>query len=105
MERTVAETALLRIISNSLGERECFDRKWRKKLFRIIDLQDGLGHDAEFMPLIGEFGAGRWSLDYQVLGWHWEGWRGLVIAGGLGGLGTAGLLLLFWRPAPRASVD
>ena len=55
--------------------------------------------------VIGALGAGRWSLDYQLLGWHWEGWRGLVIAAGLGVLGTAGLLLLFWRPAPRASSD
>ena len=56
---------------------------------------------------IGALGAGRWSLDYQLFAseLHFEGARGLVIAAGLGGLGAAGLLLLFWRPPPRPSSE
>jgi putative oxidoreductase len=50
---------------------------------------------------IGALGAGRFSLD-RVLGLHLEGWRGLAIAGGVGGLGAAALLLVFWRPPARA---
>lgn len=51
---------------------------------------------------IGALGGGQFSID-RALGLDFEGWRGLAIAGVLGGLGAAGLLAVFWRPAPRAA--
>jgi putative oxidoreductase len=53
---------------------------------------------------IGALGAGEYSLDH-ALDLNWEGWRGLAIAGLLGGLGAAALLIVFWRPPPRAAKD
>jgi putative oxidoreductase len=50
---------------------------------------------------IGALGAGRFSLD-RALDLHWAGWRGLAIAGLLGGLGAVALLIVFWRPPTRA---
>jgi putative oxidoreductase len=49
---------------------------------------------------IGALGAGEWSLDRVVGLDDWSGLSGLVIAGGGGSLGAAGLLAAFWRPEP-----
>jgi len=53
---------------------------------------------------IGALGAGQFSID-RAAGLDFEGWRGLAIAGVLGGLGAAGLLAVFWRPPARAPQD
>lgn len=47
-------------------------------------------------------GPGEWSIDHAVGWFDPPGWLGLGIAliAGLGG--AAGLLVLFWRPAPKA---
>ena len=51
---------------------------------------------------LGAMGGGRWSLD-RVIGLHLNGWLGLAIAA-IGGIGGAVLLLVvFWRPAPKAA--
>ncbi|HVA44271.1 MAG TPA: DoxX family protein [Acidimicrobiales bacterium] len=55
--------------------------------------------------VVGVLGPGRWSLD-DVLGLlHWDGWRGLVVSLGVGGVGAALLLAAAWRPTrPGASL-
>lgn len=48
---------------------------------------------------LGGLGGGRWSLDH-MLGWFDPpGWTGLVLSAGLGGVVSALLLAVFWRPA------
>lgn len=55
--------------------------------------------------LLAGVGPGGWSLDH-VLGW-WDppGWLGLGIAFVAGFGGAAGLLVVFWRPGTRATVE
>jgi len=55
--------------------------------------------------VVGVLGPGRWSLD-DVFGLlRWDGWRGLAVSLGVGGLGAALLLAAAWRPArPEASL-
>lgn len=51
---------------------------------------------------IGAVGAGGWSLDHVLgIGDDLVGWRGLAIAGGLGGGGGLALLAVFYRPPAR----
>lgn len=51
---------------------------------------------------IGAIGAGGWSLDHAFgIGDDLVGWRGLAIAGGLGGGGGLALLAVFYRPPAR----
>ena len=51
---------------------------------------------------IGAIGAGGWSLDHAFgIGDDLVGWRGLAIAGGLGGGGGLALLAVFYRPPTR----
>ncbi|HUZ44983.1 MAG TPA: DoxX family protein [Acidimicrobiales bacterium] len=55
--------------------------------------------------VIGVLGPGRWSLDDALGLLHWEGWRGLAVSLGAGGLGAALLLAAAWRPTrPGTSV-
>ena len=53
---------------------------------------------------IATLGPGQWSIDGHVSALQnlW-GWPGFWIAVGAGGLGAAGLLAAFWRPAPKPS--
>jgi putative oxidoreductase len=53
--------------------------------------------------LLAIVGPGQWSLDHAFKLTSLWGWTGLVIAliGGVGG--AAGLLVGFWRPAPKSS--
>lgn len=46
---------------------------------------------------LGALGGGRMSLDH-LLDIDLDGWAGLLIAGALGGGGSAALLGAFWRP-------
>jgi putative oxidoreductase len=46
---------------------------------------------------IAALGGGRWSLD-NALGFSLNGWGGLALGGGAGGLGAALLLATSWRP-------
>lgn len=48
---------------------------------------------------LGGIGAGRWSIDNALGIFTPGGWPGLGIAALAGGLGAAGLLAAFWRPA------
>ena len=50
---------------------------------------------------LGGVGPGRWSLDHAAGWFDPPGWLGLAITliGGVGG--AIGLLVVFWRPAPR----
>jgi putative oxidoreductase len=51
---------------------------------------------------IGAVGAGGWSVDRAIgIGDDLLGWRGLAIAGGLGGGGGLALLAIFYRPQPK----
>ena len=51
---------------------------------------------------IGAVGAGGWSVDHAIgIGDDLIGWRGLAIAGGLGGGGGLALLAIFYRPQPK----
>jgi putative oxidoreductase len=55
--------------------------------------------------VIGALGAGEWSLDHLLgddIREKLQGVWGLLIAAGLGGAGAAVLLLIFWKPEPRA---
>jgi putative oxidoreductase len=53
---------------------------------------------------IATLGPGNWSIDGHVSALQdlW-GWPGFWIGVGAGGLGAAGLLATFWRPAPKQS--
>ena len=53
---------------------------------------------------IATLGPGQWSIDGHVSALQnlW-GWPGFWIAVGAGGLGAAGLLAVYWRPAPKPS--
>jgi putative oxidoreductase len=53
---------------------------------------------------IATLGPGQWSIDGHVSALQnlW-GWPGFWIAVGAGGLGAAGLLATFWRPAAKQS--
>lgn len=51
--------------------------------------------------VLAMLGPGGWSLDHVAgLIRPLDGWRGLGIAAGAGGLSAAATLLGFWRPAP-----
>lgn len=53
--------------------------------------------------VLGVLGAGDWSLDHQLeLFQPIPGAQGLLLGAGLGALGAAGLLAVFWRPKPAA---
>lgn len=45
-------------------------------------------------------GAGRFSLDDLIGIFTPPGWVGLAIGAGAGAVGTAGLLIIYWRPVP-----
>ena len=53
---------------------------------------------------LGALGAGRFSLDH-VLGIELDGLAGLAVAAGLGALGAALLLGLFWRPGGAGAAE
>ena len=46
---------------------------------------------------LGALGGGGWSLD-DAVGFDADGWAGLAIVVGVGGLGAAWTLAAFWRP-------
>jgi len=50
---------------------------------------------------IGCVGPGNWSLD-NAINFEPHGWWGLIIVLVIGVGGAAGLLAVFWRPAPAA---
>ncbi len=63
--------------------------------FESIGIRPGRVH--ALLATLTELGAGRFSLDH-VLGIGLDGAAGLAVAAGLGALGAALLLGLFWRP-------
>ncbi|MBO0852395.1 MAG: DoxX family protein [Nocardia sp.] len=53
---------------------------------------------------LATIGAGRFSLDWAILGHNWcAGWPGLLIAVGVGLVGGTGQLVLFYRPQPSGT--
>ena len=50
---------------------------------------------------LGALGGGSWSID-EALGFDLDGWGGLAVAAGVGGVGAALLLVTCWRPAKKA---
>ena len=49
---------------------------------------------------LGALGAGSWSID-EALGFDLDGWGGLAVAAGVGGVGAALLLATCWRPVKK----
>ncbi len=50
---------------------------------------------------VGTIGAGEWSLD-EVLDWHYDGWWGAIVAGGLGVGSALVQLAVSYRPPAKA---